>query len=90
MAKEAEDYVLLSLTNEKKKFALEVAPVSGPIGEVLLRAFDEEWIRLIDVAPIPSMGNDKIFRIFKLTQLGEVRKAMCEMKLGIGTGGTKQ
>lgn len=83
MANEQEDWELLRLANEKDKLALEVAPFGGAVGEALSRAFDEEWIRLIDVVQIPSMHPYKTFRIFKLTQLGKVRKAFCEMKLGV-------
>jgi hypothetical protein len=74
------DRLILQHANERGKMAI---PVNAMFDEVLLaamdRMFDNDWARLIDVAPVnmgcDSCGEDMISlcRIFKLTQAGLMR-----------------
>lgn len=74
------DRFVLQHANERGKMAI---PVNAMFDEVLGAAFDRmfenDWARLIDVAPVnmgcDSCGEDMISlcRIFKLTQAGLMR-----------------
>ena len=72
---EEDDLRLLSLANEKGKFAI---PLTAALHEsdqgALERAFDNDWVALIDVSAIAAMPG-RLMRIFRLTDAGKQRLA---------------
>jgi hypothetical protein len=64
-----DDLALLSLQNDKHKFAIEVGYASAATQLALERAFDNDWVRLIDVTMI-AVARNRLMRVFKLTQAG--------------------
>jgi hypothetical protein len=69
------DFLVLSLANEKRKFAIPLFGAWSPeVGEAIERGFDRDWFRLIDVAQVAAQGGE-VCRIFRLTPAGLARLA---------------
>lgn len=69
------DLELLSLANEKGKFAIELGYRLEPHKQYALeRGIDAEWFRIVDVSPI-AVSPGRLMRIFKLTEQGKERLA---------------
>lgn len=72
---------LLSLSNHKRKFAIQVG--LNPGGEhgtdadqlALERGIDEEWFTLVDISTVTAAGRPVPMRVFRLTEKGLVRLA---------------
>ena len=77
---EHEDFRLLSLANEKGKFALEIAYGSADFQSVFERGIDKQWFTMVDISPLPhATPNDRrLFRIFRLTDAGWSRRRVLE------------
>ena len=75
------DWALLRLANEKQKFALGLDYVEPSLQTALERAFDFEWVRLIDVVRLAQAGGH-VCRIFKLTSTGFSRRQALAAKFG--------
>ena len=69
---EHEDFRLLSLANEKGKFAFQIAYGSADFQSVFERGIDKQWFTLVDISPLPhaTPGDGRLFRIFRLTDAG--------------------
>lgn len=70
--REEAELKLLSLANEKRKFAIQVGYVYDDKAsiEAFERGIDEQWFTLVDVTPIGSVLDDRVMRVFRLTDLG--------------------
>jgi hypothetical protein len=70
------DFLILSLADEKGKFALPVlAKFSPEVRDALERGFDGDWFRLLDVSLIADTTVGEPYRIFRLTPAGRARLA---------------
>lgn len=66
----AADLEILSLANEKGKFAIEIGARMSPLQKQgFERGIDKQYFTLVDVSPIANHP-DRLFRIFRLTPLG--------------------
>ena len=66
---------LLSLANEKDKFGLAIGTIpDAQMQQAFERGIDNGWYTLVDVTPIAAAPPNLIFRIFKLTPAGIVRR----------------
>lgn len=74
------DHQLLGMANEKGKFAIEIGYTSRSAQEALERAFDNDWINLIDVSAVATVTDGRLMRIFKLTKAGHERLAQLKQK----------
>ena len=63
------DWALFKLANEKMKFALALNYVEPSVQRTLERAFDFDWVQLIDIACLPQAGGH-VCKIYKLTSAG--------------------
>jgi len=77
---ESVEFKILSLANEKGKFAVAVAqPLDEQHQRCFERGLDCDWYRLVDVSPImtPTVGlpTPPTMRIFRLTESGFKRRA---------------
>jgi len=71
---EADDYRLLSLANEKRKFAISIYMVLDQgLQDALERGIDAEWFRLIDVSFLANAPGWGLTRVFRLTDVGTDR-----------------
>lgn len=68
------DETLLSLANERGKFALSVGPMPAYIQEAFERGIDNQWFTLVDVGPV-SAAPGHLMRVFRLTPAGVLRLA---------------
>lgn len=79
MSEDEADLAILSLANEKRKFALSLG---GRFGQDLQDAFergiDREWWTLVDVSRIDA--SPVAMRIFRLTDAGMARLAALERR----------
>lgn len=72
------DFRLLSLANEKGKFALSLSNTGIPDVELQAafeRGIDGEWFTLVDVSIIAATERPVLMRVFKLTQYGSAYRA---------------
>lgn len=62
---------VLSLANDKHKFAIQVGYIheDDEVQLALERGMDNDWFTLIDVAPV-SVAPGRLMRVFKLTLEG--------------------
>jgi hypothetical protein len=73
-AVDAADFELLSLANEKGKFALQLGYIMKPqMQEAFERGIDNHWFDFVDLSPI-SNGPHIIMRVFRLTDKGWQRR----------------
>jgi len=78
MTNDEADLAILSLANEKLKFALEIGRPAFEGTEdaylqlALERGIDGEWFTLVDVSPVAEFPG-RLFRIFRLTDAGVAR-----------------
>jgi hypothetical protein len=75
MTDDKADFDLLSLANEKGKFALALGGGDSKVQGALERGFDGDWFRLIDVSTVAHGPSGMLMRIFKLTPAGWRRRA---------------
>ena len=72
------DLMVLSRANERGKFAVPLdATGTKDVWAAFERGLDNDWFRLIDVAPI-SAHDGRVSRIFRLTDAG--RERLAELK----------
>jgi len=68
------DARLLSLANEKGKFAIQLGyEMDEAMNDAFERGIDKEWFTLVDIAPLAASAG-VICRVFKLTALGWRRR----------------
>lgn len=73
MTNDEADLIVLSRANEQGKFAVPLdATADKDIWAAFERGIDNDWYRLIDVAPISAMEG-RMARIFRLTDAGRER-----------------
>ena len=72
---------LLSMANDKGKFALEIGYPMEPEMQFALERGMAEWFTLIDVGPVADFPG-RMFRIFKLTKEGQQRFSSYTWKHG--------
>lgn len=76
---------LLSLANEKGKFAILVGlPLGQAMQDAFERGIDNEWFALVDVGMVAAAGPGRLMRVFRLTQAGQERRA--ELRAAHGGG----
>ncbi len=67
---------LLSLANEKDKFAIQLGVVLEPaVQQALERGIDQDWFTLVDISTIAEYPGI-YFRLFRLTDKGHYRRAV--------------
>lgn len=76
---EEQDLRLLSMANEKGKFALQVGYV-GELNAALERGMDESWFTLIDISPNLEAAPNRVMRVFKLTAAGVARRETLRLR----------
>jgi hypothetical protein len=70
---ERADLGLLTLANEKGKFAMQLGYTPSPAAQAAFeRGIDLEWFTLVDLAPVAEYP-DRLFRVFRLTLAGHAR-----------------
>lgn len=69
---ETADYQLLSLANEKGKFAIDLSGTPADYIEAFERGIDEQWFALVDISRIAA-SPDRLMRVFRLTDRGTAR-----------------
>jgi hypothetical protein len=71
---EQADLELLSLANEKGKFALQLGLTpEEPLQYAFERGIDGEWFTLVDVSTVAIYPHAGLFRCFRLTEKGWAR-----------------
>ena len=83
LVKDEADFRLLSMANEKRKFALEIS-AGLPRSTVFAfeRGIDAHWFDLVDVGPLSAAPDRGLFRIFRLTEAGLARLTELAALLG--------
>lgn len=75
MLNDEADWRLLSLANEKGKFAIPFGLAPAPeLQAALERGIDREWFTLVDVGTVSALPG-VLMRVFRLTRSGRERLA---------------
>lgn len=74
-----QDDDLLTLANEKGKFAIEASYDDPRMQAALQRAIDNEWITLVDVTTTMAYAPGRLMRVFRLTEKGRNRRAELDL-----------
>jgi hypothetical protein len=70
------EFELLSMANEKRKFAIEIGLEVAHLQPAFERGIDEDWFRLVDVSFVAaSVARGRLMRVFRLTDAGLARLA---------------
>lgn len=77
----ANDYALLSLASEKRKFAIELGCAMEPgMIDAFERGIDKEWFTLVDISTQVAASPGRVLRVFRLTNAGMAYLVELKMK----------